>query len=376
MPGTACRDRIERQPHRPHVVGRRPAAAADDPRARHDHPRRDIAEVRRARRHTRTAPRCAAASPALGMIEQRAIRCRRGHPLQGVETRDRPGAAVHADDIGARRPRAPAPPPRASSRRPARHPRRTSSRRSTGRSDVPRATSSAISRDGRSENVSSTTTSMPPSSRPSSCSRNAARASASRSRASSGPIGRQRPHRAAHERVAPGHLARLPRELRRAPIEPRTLCSARPNGARRNRFAPRVTVSMSSAPASRYSRWVAVDELRPGRGQLVERCPLGHATTEQERAHRAVGEERPSGETSGEALARRHRRAGRHLRPPRRRRGSVPASAPPPRAACPCAGRRPRAGHARSARRRSSGSADATGRSPTRMRRAASRTTP
>ena len=128
----------------------------------------------------------------------------------------------------------------------------------TGRSDAARATSSAISRDGRSENVSSTTTSMPPSSRPSSCSRNAARASASRSRASSGPIGRQRPHRAAHERVAPGHLARLPRELRRAPIEPGR--SRRPGRtAQAGTGSPRGSPSRSSsAPASRYSRWVAV----------------------------------------------------------------------------------------------------------------------
>ena len=51
--------------------------------------------------------------------------------------------------------------------------------------------------------------------------------------------------------------------------------SARPSGASRTRFAPNVAVSMRSAPASRYSRWIGADQLRAGRDQLVEATPAG-----------------------------------------------------------------------------------------------------
>ena len=185
----------------------------------------------------------------------------------------------------------------------------------------------------------------------------------------------QRPDRAADERRPRPATSRASRASWAARRFSRPAWLCRPNGARRKRLAPKVIVSIASAPATMYSRWIVADQSGCVVDQLVEamRAAARHGCTAACPSRRRRGA--AGGEASGEALARRHRRAGRHLRPPRRRRGSAPASAPPPRAACPCAGRSPRAGRARSGRRRSSGSADARGRARTPRRRAASRTT-
>ena len=54
-------DRVERRPHRGDVLGRRPAAPADDPCPGLDHPRRDLREVVRRRPRRRNGPRAAVA---------------------------------------------------------------------------------------------------------------------------------------------------------------------------------------------------------------------------------------------------------------------------------------------------------------------------
>ncbi len=98
--------------------------------------------------------------------------------------------------------------------------------------------------------------STPPSSSPSTCSRKAARIvassrwSSSRVGAPSGPIEpATRASRPATSRASRATWAA--RRLRRA------ASPARPNAASRIRFAPNVAVSMISAPAARYARWIA-----------------------------------------------------------------------------------------------------------------------
>ncbi len=125
-----------------------------------------------------------------------------------------------------------------------------------GMSAALRASSSAISSWSRSENVSSTTTSMPPSSRPSSCSRNIVRAARSESPAlprfggASGPT--EPPTSASRPLTSRASRATwAARRLRR------WTSVSRPTTARRRRLAPSDKVSISSAPASRYSRCAA-----------------------------------------------------------------------------------------------------------------------
>ena len=126
----------------------------------------------------------------------------------------------------------------------------------TGMSAALRASSSAISSCSRSENVSSTTTSIPPSSRPSSCSRNIARASCSEERwpcrigGASGPT--EPPTSASLPLTSRASRATWAARRFSRPTSPSS-----PNSASRRRFAPSDSVSISSAPASRYSRWAA-----------------------------------------------------------------------------------------------------------------------
>ena len=115
----------------------------------------------------------------------------------------------------------------------------------------------------RSLNVSNRSRSTPPSSRPSICSRKAARMSASRGLSgpcigdSSGPI---EPATSTSRLPATSLASRAICAARRLSLPAR---SARPNGASRNRLAPKEFVSMTSAPASMYSRWIA--PIRSGR---------------------------------------------------------------------------------------------------------------
>ena len=121
---------------------------------------------------------------------------------------------------------------------------------------IERASSTASARWSTTENVSNQKTSTPPSSRPSIVSRNAARTSASaRWRISrvGGPSGPIDPA-TSESRPATSRASRASWAPRRASRPAR---SARPYGARRTRLAPNVAVSMRSAPAARYSRWIA-----------------------------------------------------------------------------------------------------------------------
>ncbi len=136
------------------------------------------------------------------------------------------------------------------------------SRAMIGRSAARRASSMAIRRWSRTEKVSNWNRSTPPSSSPSSVSRNAARTAVSsrcrisRVGAPSGPIEpATRTSRPATSRASRASCA--PRRARRP------AWSASPYGARRCRLAPKVAVSMMSAPAARYSRWIA--PIRSGR---------------------------------------------------------------------------------------------------------------
>ena len=126
----------------------------------------------------------------------------------------------------------------------------------TGTSDALRASSTAITSWPRSENVSRTMTSAPPSSSPSICSRKAAlivdsdMAGIPRAGDPSGPT--DPPTSASRPLTSRASRAiRAARRLRSATLP------SRPQAARRWRLAPNDRVSISSAPASRYSRWAA-----------------------------------------------------------------------------------------------------------------------
>ncbi len=215
-----------------------------------------------------------------------------GHPLESLEAGERPDAAVHADRVDARR----------------RQGRRGGlGRRAVGRCELlaerhlgddrqvrrrraPRRSRAAGAR--RSKNVSKMSRSAPPSSSPSICSRNAARTAAS-GRWHELAVGRaERPDRARHPRFAAGHVARLAGQLGPAAVE-RAALVGQPVARRAGSGWRRTSPSRSaSAPASRYSRWIAPIRSGRRRDQLVEACPLRDAARVQERAHRPVREER------------------------------------------------------------------------------------
>ena len=80
---------------------------------------------------------------------------------------------------------------------------------------------------------------------------------------------------------------------------------SRPQAARRRRFAPNDSVSISSAPASRYSRWAAPTISGWVVDELLEAGSLRHAPAEQQRPQPAVDQQRARGEAAPEALSRR-----------------------------------------------------------------------
>ncbi len=132
-----------------------------------------------------------------------------------------------------------------------------------GRSaDATRASSIAIARWASSENVSNWKRSTPPSSRPSMTSRNAARTAPSPNRSTSGVVPPSGPTEPATSTSRPA-TSRASRAIWAPRRANRPAWSDRPCGASRIRLAPKVAVSMRSAPASRYSRWIA--PIRSGR---------------------------------------------------------------------------------------------------------------
>ena len=180
-----------------------------------------------------------------------------GRPIASIASRQAagPGPAVDADRVGACA-------GEASTAAPGLLPSASASSSPnvseaiTGTSDARRASSTARTSCPRSENVSSTSRSMPPSSRPSICSRNAARAAASAMAGpprAGGPSGPTEPPTSASRPLT----SRASRASCAACRLSAPTCPSRPQAASRWRLAPNDSVSISSAPASRYSRWAA-----------------------------------------------------------------------------------------------------------------------
>ena len=112
----------------------------------------------------------------------------------------------------------------------------------------------------------------------------------------------QRPDAAADPRVAAADVARLAGDLGGAAVEAAGLgrqaerIEPHPVGAERDgldQVSPRVEVLAVERG----------DEVRPGRGELVEAGALGDAAREQQRAHAAVREQRGGGEAGGKPVA-------------------------------------------------------------------------
>ena len=111
----------------------------------------------------------------------------------------------------------------------------------------------------------------------------------------------ERPDRAGDEHVTPGDIPRLAGDARRGPVEPVCLAREAVNGepdpiGTERRGLDDVRSCLQVRPVDR------TDELRPGRRQLVEAGTLGDAAGEEERAHRAVGEEWTRRESLPETL--------------------------------------------------------------------------
>ena len=117
----------------------------------------------------------------------------------------------------------------------------------------------------------------------------------------------ERPDGPGHEHVPAGDVARLACDLGATPREPARLVAqavrARAGCGSRRTW----TVSMMSAPAARYSRWIAPISSGPGGDQLVQHGALRDAAAEQQRAHRSVGQQRAGSQALAESVAVAHR---------------------------------------------------------------------
>ena len=250
-------DRVERLAHVADVLGRRAAAATDDARAGVEEARHCVAEVGRfggvhelADRHAgadRRWARSMRASPADGRpICDSASRQISGPTPQLTPTASTPAAARAVAAVCGLVPSIAS---------------RSSPKviwATIGRSDRLCASSTPSSSSSRSLKVSNSRMSTPPSSRPSICSRKASRMTCDRWLLGSVDGRFERPDRPGHQHVRlSGHVPCFARQLRRAAVESAPARSASPNGARRNRLAPNEFVSIASAPASMYSRWMA-----------------------------------------------------------------------------------------------------------------------
>ncbi len=113
----------------------------------------------------------------------------------------------------------------------------------------------------------------------------------------------QRPDAPADAGVAAAHVAGLAGDLRGPPVEAPGLrreaerVEAQPVGPERERL-DQLRTGIEVLAVHRP------DEVRAGRGELVEARALGDAAREQQRAHAAVREQRACGEARGEPFAR------------------------------------------------------------------------
>src|SRR3989442_13249243 len=151
-----------------------------------------------------------------------------------------------------------------------------------GRSVTERIASIASAISARSENVSTMHASTPPSRSPSACSRNAARASAAVTPPSGArylPSGPTDP-RIKTSRPVDSRTSRASRTPRR--LTSRTWLSS-PCAASLKRLAPKVLVSIRSAPAATYSAWIACTSLG-----LFRLRTSKHASSDTPRAYSIV----------------------------------------------------------------------------------------
>ena len=289
--------RVERRPHRGDVLGRRPAAATDDPRAGREQAWRDVPEVLGAR-GVDEAPLEPLREPGVRHDRSRRVRRRPGAPIASSASRQAagPGPAVDADRVRARRgSRRPRPRP-GCCRRPATSSSPNVSEAMTGHVGC---AAGLVDREDaaapRSENVSSTIRSTPPSSRPSICSRNAARAARLRDDRTATRRRTERPDRTTDQRIASADLASLAGELCRPPVERADLSLESPGGQSMAVGAERQRLDQLGAGLEVFAMGSS-DHLRMGRDELLETGPLRHATAEQQRPHPAVDEERAGGQ--------------------------------------------------------------------------------
>ena len=296
-------ERVEGRPHLGDVIGRRAAAAADDPRAGRQHARRHRPEILGAGgvdeapleplrqtgvRHDRPCGR-AADRPA--------------HRLEGVEAGRRPRTAVDPDRVGAGPGQRFGGRPRAAAvgedelfaecqRGDDRHIRRPSSLLD-GEQQLPEIRE-RLEDDDVGATLEQALDLL------SEC-----RAGGRLRDVRQAPCRRaERSHGTADERIAAAHLAGLAGELCRAPVEladatlqapGRESLTIRPERQGLDQLGARLEILPMGSP----------DHLRMTRDELLEAGALGHAPAEQERAQPAVDEDRAGGETTPEALPRR-----------------------------------------------------------------------
>ena len=303
--------RLERDPHRGNVLRRRPAAAADDPRPVGHGLCDDATEILRPG-GVDEATLDPARQPGIGHDRERVAQpCPSGfgrrHPVNRVEAGKRPRPAIHPDRVGAglnQRPDCPAGSRPVGSdqllaeghlrddRQIGRPPRLVErenqvlerpERLEHEQVDAALEQSVDLLAEGRPNRAFLVLRQLAP--------------------------GRsERPDRTGHEGIAARDVARLPGDLRRPPIE-------RVGAIRKSVCIEPVAIRAERGRLDELCAGIQVftvdrsDEVRPRRGQLIQARSLRNPAREQQRAHRAVGEDRPAGKPVTETLSRSH--AGR-----------------------------------------------------------------
>ncbi len=304
--GRWCRGRlgrVDRRSHRRDVLGRRPAAAADDPGAGLQQARRHGPEVLGARGVDEAALE-SLREPGVGHDRPRGVAIGgSAHRLEGIETGDRPGPAVDPDGVRACR-----------GQRGGGHRRAVAVGQDEFLAEGQRGDDRDVRRaaglvDGENQLLEVGERLEHDQVRP-------ALEQAVDLLAECGPrdgLGEdrpsprrrtQRPDRATHERVAPADLACLAGELRGPPVERADLSFEAPSGQPLpvgterqglDQLGARLEVLAMGRP----------DHLRVGRDELLEAGSLRHAPAEQQRAQPAIDQQRAVGEAASEALSRR-----------------------------------------------------------------------